>query len=341
MEWITFQTTKEQGLNFINSLPTQYWRDNKTNFFRKEHNCNLLLKNNGDNSSFIVSSTHDDYTSFIIRHLEIHNIQYESVDKVEDTQGYAFIISKEIDQLYSINLNQEIGESKVETLRGRYLTAHMKRFESKFLLVLQKIAKYDFEFSILIATSYLEELISQAFKESFELSRYDQFEQNTRTSLTLSFKIEFLYAMGFIDEKTMKTLDHIRKIRNHLAHQSVLEESHIQSINSHIENIESICDNGILYRKETISHVTDERLLFLIPVIENLCIAFIGATHFINPLMKLGGVHYANKGYGTGFFYSITSEYVNHRVFSRLSLKFKQLKIKPDISYKDSVRVNF
>ena len=341
MNWITFEITKEQAKSFINSLPNSYWHENKSRFFRKEHNCSLLVKTNNNEFKFIITSTHDDFTFFMVSHLENFNIEYKYVANVEDTKDYEFIISKEIDQLYIVALNQQVGGSRVNMIREKYLGSHLEKFESKLARVFSKIAKYEFEFSILIATSYLEELVSEAFRESFELNRYDNFENNVKTSLTFSFKIEFLFAKGLIDDKTLKALNHLRKIRNLLAHQSVLEQSHEQSINSHIQNIQAICDNGISFRPETIQGVTDSRLTVLIPVIENLCFAFIGTTHFINPFIKLGGVHYANKGYGTGFIYSTTSEFVTERVLHHLEYKYHSLKLKAKEYHKYGINVNF
>jgi hypothetical protein len=243
--------------------------------------------------------------------------------------------------LYIVALNNQVGGSRVDLIKEKYLGPHLEKFKSKLANVFSKIAKYEFEFSILIATSYLEELVNEAFRESFELERYGKFENNVRTSLTFSFKIEFLHAKGLIDDKTSKILYHLRKIRNFLAHQSVLEESHEQSIDSHIKNIQALCDNGILFRPETIQGITDSRLIVLVPIIENLCIAFIGATHFINPFIRLGGVHYANKGYGTGFFYSVTPEYVSERVFHHLEYKYRSLNLEAKEYNKYGINVNF
>jgi hypothetical protein len=341
MKWIVFEATKEKSILFISSLPTEYWHKNKNIFFRKEHNCSLLIKEVNNNFKFIISSTHKDFTSFIISKIEIFGFDFKYVDHVEDTKDYEFIISKEIDQLYVTKLNQQIGDSRVELLKEKYFNSHIDKYKGKLLEVFRKISKYEFEFSILIATSYLEELISETFKLSFELDRYNDFEKNVRTSLTLSAKIEFLFAKGIMDKKTYKTLYHIRKIRNLLAHQSVLENKHEQSIDSHIQNIKNICDNGILYTPESIEGITDKRLIALVPVMENLCFAFIGVAHFTTPFIRIGGVHYANKGYGQGFFYSVTPEFVSNRVLDNLQVKYKNLNIKPQEYHKYDIKVRF
>lgn len=341
MKWIKFQIPRELSINFLNSLPNEYWHNNKSRFFKKEHNCSLLIKSTEKQDEFILSSTHEDFTAFMISGLESFNIKYEYVEVLEETAEYEFVISKEIDQLYITNVNNQEGNFRAEKINQKYFSSHLENFESKLINVLQKIAKYEFEFSILIATSYLEELVNEAFKQSFNLDRYKKFEDNLRISLTFSLKIEFLYAKGLIDEKTSKTLYHLRKIRNLLAHQSLLEDSHNKSIDSHIRNIETICDNGILSRPETVQEVTDKRLLTIIPVIENLCIAFIGATYYINPFCRLGGVHYANKGYGKGFYYSITPEFLSERAYQHLETKYHQLNLKAKDYFRYGINVHF
>ena len=341
MKWIKFQITREQSTNFLNSLPNQYWQNNKNRFFKKEHNCSLLIKAIENEDEFIITSTHDDFTSFMILSLENFSIKYEYVNVLEETVDYEFVISKEIDQSYITALNNQEGNLRIEKLNQKYFSSHIENFESKLINVFRKIAKYEFEFSILIATSYLEELVNEAFRQSFDLKRYKKFEDNLRTSLTFSLKIEFLYAKGLIDEKTSKTFYHLRKIRNLLAHQSVLEESHKESIESHIKNIEAICDNGISSRPETVQDVTDKRLLTMIPVIENLCIAFIGATYYINSFSRLGGIHYANKGYGTGFYYSISPEFLSERSYQHLETKYHNLKFKTKDYFRYGINVQF
>src|SRR5690606_24013372 len=116
---------------------------------------------------FILTSTHEDFTAFMISGLESFSIKYEYVEELEETADYEFLISKEIDQLYITAINNQEGNFRVEKINQKYFSSHLESFENKFITVLQKIAKYEFEFSILIATSYLEELVNEAFKESF------------------------------------------------------------------------------------------------------------------------------------------------------------------------------
>ena len=96
MKWIVFQEHEEKALNFIQSLPTDYWYSNKDRFFRKEHNCSLLLKIEDAVFKFILTSTSEDFTSYIESHLQQLYIDFQLVNELEDTTDYEFIISKKL-----------------------------------------------------------------------------------------------------------------------------------------------------------------------------------------------------------------------------------------------------
>lgn len=75
MKWITLETTEELSKVFVDSLNNYPWNENKSKFFKKEHNCSVLMKEEDGKRKFIITSTHDEFTEFITTSLSNCDIQ--------------------------------------------------------------------------------------------------------------------------------------------------------------------------------------------------------------------------------------------------------------------------
>ncbi|MGE6218950.1 hypothetical protein ACQKCH_03905 [Nubsella zeaxanthinifaciens] len=340
MNWIVFSIKKEQGVFFINSLPDQYWHDNKIRFFKKEHNCSILAKFLEKEISFVISSTHEDFTSFITKKLTELTIDYTITNEIEDTSDYEFVVSKELDQNYLSSLEQQVGSIRLDTFVEKYLNANIAKKEHRLEKVFTRLLQNDFEVSALVATSYLEELIKESFNSFNDLDStggYKRFKMST----THGFRIAYLYSRGYIDKKTHDVLNNLRDIRNVVAHQAVLEAVDRSIVKEHLNRIKNICDNGLLYRPNIYDNIKDEELKFLVMVTENLSLAFLQLNQYINPFKKIAKIFYANKGYGKGFSCAVTAQYIDWMTLWFLENRCYEEKIGAKEFHRHGVFVNF
>lgn len=334
-----FSCSAEEAKSFITGFLPPNWEELRQIIFSVDNCCNLLYRKNEQVVTFVATSTNSEFSDLIISKANEWGFKYVLVERIDDLENYDHAISKESDSRYSQNVDVVNGKYYTELIKNTYFQSYIDRHSKKLENVIKELAKYKFEYSILICLSYLEELLSQMFFSNLNSKKTKQYQKQVGSILTLSFKIEYLYARDLMDEKTYKVLNQLRKIRNLIAHNSILSEHQQKSIESRLNEILNICDNNSKFLKGTLDHTKDQRFLKIFPIIQNICTAFLGCNLLIIPERTIAKVAYANKGYGQGFNYYLDIEKINYSVYNSLWIKFSDMGLVKKDSDKFDLRI--
>lgn len=172
-------------------------------------------------------------------------------------------------------------------IKNKYLAIHTTKREDSINTLFKNLLKEDLRPLVIIGTAYIEEICKECFLNSISASSRKKFTNAHGRELTFSFITNILWAQNYISDDIYDMLNHLRSVRNKMAHKAILEQHDDQFIESKSTEINSILNKGWVTRNaEEIEKLNDLNATFFI-AIENLFFGLLGLSMWIIPEQKL------------------------------------------------------
>jgi hypothetical protein len=188
----------------------------------------------------------------------------------------------------TMNENTEDKQNFYEEIKTKYLSRHATEREKSIDQLFIDLLRQDLRPLIIIGAAYIEELCKECFLNSLKFDSRKKITEDHSRELTFSFVSGMLWSQNYISEDIYNLITHLRKVRNKMAHNAILEQSDNNFIESKSKDINTILSKGWMTRHpDGLKSMNSVNSSYFI-AIENLCFGLMGLSMWIIPEQKLG-----------------------------------------------------